>query len=117
MNYNYFNQLMPQQQPVSSDDRIWVANQASAEAYLVVPNGFVRLWDNSSNKFYEKRADASGRPLPMDVFEYKKVSGPDNHMIDYSKRFDEIDAKLAELERRFNNEQSVSDDTDVSTVQ
>lgn len=70
MSYGY--PFLNQYQPVQ-DERIWVQNEAQADAYLVAPNSFVRLWDSSSNKFYEKRADASGRPLPMDTFEYKRI--------------------------------------------
>lgn len=67
---NYY-QPNYQQQP-AQDERIWVQNETSAEAYLVAPNGFVRLWDSSRPVFYEKRADSTGRPLPMDVFEYSR---------------------------------------------
>lgn len=71
---NYLsNYQQPQQiaQP-SQDERIWVQNETSAEAYLVAPNSFVRLWDANQPVFYEKRADASGRPYLMDVYEYKR---------------------------------------------
>ena len=63
-NYNY--------QP-TADERIWVQSQIAAESYLVAPNGFVRLWDANRPMFYEKRADASGRPYPLEVYEYKKA--------------------------------------------
>ena len=35
----------------------------SAEAYLVAPNGFVRLWDANKPMFYEKRADALSKKI------------------------------------------------------
>lgn len=60
-------------QPINADERIWVPNQQAAESYLVAPGGFVRLWDSNSQMFYERRADASGRPYPMDVYKYEKV--------------------------------------------
>ena len=64
-NFNY-------QQPVSADERIWVPNQQAAESYLLAPGGFVRLWDSNRPIFYERKADASGRPYPLEIYEYKK---------------------------------------------
>ena len=66
---NYFPQPQPQmpmqsQQP-PQDDRIWVASESAAEAFQMVPNGFVRLWDSNKPIFYEKRADMNGRPMPV----------------------------------------------------
>lgn len=61
-------QQTPPQQTQPTDDRIFVANAAAAEAYLVAPNGFVRLWDSAAPRFYEKVADASGRQFPMTVY-------------------------------------------------
>jgi hypothetical protein len=56
----------------SNDERIWVQGKNAAEAYLVAANGFVRLWDSNGQVFYEKRADASGRPC-METYEYKRL--------------------------------------------
>lgn len=53
------------------DDRIWVASESAAEAFLVAANGFVRLWDSNKPLFYEKRADMNGRPMPLVAYEYK----------------------------------------------
>lgn len=91
-------QIQPQQtQPV--DDRIFVANAAAAEAYLVAPNGFVRLWDSNANRFYEKAADASGRQFPMATFEYKKAEPHSEQPLpDYESRFKAIEEKIAALE-------------------
>lgn len=71
---NAYNQQMQpmNNQQATQDERIWVQNETSAEAYLVAPNSFVRLWDSQRPVFYEKRADASGRPFPMETFEYKR---------------------------------------------
>ena len=75
--------FMPQTQPMS-DERIWVTNQQAAEAYLVAANSFVRLWDSSQPRFYEKSADYTGRPMTMKVFEYKEVSAmPQPQATDY----------------------------------
>lgn len=56
---------------VGQDDRIWVASESAAEAFLVAANGFVRLWDSNKPLFYEKRADMNGRPMPLVTYEYK----------------------------------------------
>lgn len=79
---NYFQQMQPpiQQMPMGQtaaqsqamqDDRIWVASESAAEAFLVAANGFVRLWDSNKPVFYEKRADMNGRPMPLVAYEYK----------------------------------------------
>ena len=59
---------------IQQDERVFVSNQQAAESYIVAANGFVRLWDSSQPKFYEKSADYTGRPMPMKIFEYKEVS-------------------------------------------
>lgn len=74
-NYNYMPQGRSIPMVSSPDERIWVTSQGAAEAYLVAANGFVRLWDSSTNRFYEKSADYSGRPYPMKIYEYKEVTG------------------------------------------
>ena len=76
---NYFQPQMPIGQPQMPaqpqqpplDDRIWVASESAAEAFIVTANGFVRLWDSNKPVFYEKRTDAQGRPMPIVAYEYK----------------------------------------------
>ena len=110
----------------STDGRIWVQNETSAEAYLLAPNEFVRLWDSSRPVFYEKRADATGRPLPMDVYEYNKIllkndgvnDTPNNLPLeDINARFDEITSRIEALEKvkkvTKNVKQSNDDDTSI----
>lgn len=75
-NYNPYNVGYQQSAQQTTDDRIWVQNEYSAEAYLVAPNSFVRLWDANKPIFYEKRADASGRPMPIESYEYKRYEAP-----------------------------------------
>ena len=65
---NYY----PYYQQPQNDERIWVPNENAAEAYLMAPNSFVRLWDSARPVFYEKRTDATGRPFPMETYEYSK---------------------------------------------
>lgn len=94
---------MPQNQPVrNTDERIWVQGEAGANAYLVAPNSFVRLWDSQQPLFYEKRTDSSGRPI-TETFEYKKkseqhptVAVPDD---DISERIRTIEDRITNLER------------------
>ncbi len=97
------------QQPQPSDERIWVQGKNAAEAYLVAANGFVRLWDSNGQVFYEKRADASGRPY-METYEYKRKgtegpqAAPENAgMSDYAKEISDLKARLASLEAQFRN--------------
>lgn len=102
--YNFNFGQMPTQAP-QTDERIWVQNETSAEAYLVAPNGFVRLWDSNASKFYEKKADPSGRPYPMEVYEYRKISpvmAPVNNesKIDYSAELKSLNERITALENR-----------------
>lgn len=84
-----------------SDERIWVQDEIQANSYLVAPNSFVRLWSASQPVFYEKRADAMGRPLPMEVYEYKKrdeVSAPES--LDYSSEIKALSERLSVIEKK-----------------
>lgn len=87
----------------SQDERIWVQNQVAAESYLVAPNSFVRLWDSSKNVFYEKRADATGRPLPLEIYEYKRTTEKlvdekeaDDRFLSFEKRLNDLEVKVNE---------------------
>lgn len=96
-------------QQQNSDERIWVQGKNAAEAYLVAANGFVRLWDSNGQVFYEKRADASGRPC-METYEYKRLGAElpktetenKSSVNDYSKEIDSLKVRLAALEKRLN---------------
>lgn len=96
---NYQTYQQPAQ-PQNTDERIWVQGINSAEAYLVAPNSFVRLWDSSCNRFYEKRADASGRPLPLEIYEYSRIeaSNTPSPTIDYSAEIEGLKARISALE-------------------
>lgn len=101
-----FNQ-QPQQ---SNDERIWVQGKNAAEAYLVAANGFVRLWDSNGQVFYEKRADASGRPY-MEAYEYKRLGAETvktetenkSSINDYVQELNGLKARLEALEKRFSD--------------
>ena len=63
-------QTMPMAQP--SDDRIWVQGEAGAKAYFVTANATVVLWDTESPTLYIKSADATGKPLDMDIIDLSR---------------------------------------------
>lgn len=103
---NYFQPAMPmgqlgQTQTAPQDDRIWVASEAAADSYQMVPGGFVRLWDSNKPVFYEKRADMSGRPLPLLAYEYKvrdASSGAEAVSASFEQRLSAIEEKLKSME-------------------
>lgn len=94
--------MQPQAPQPMQDDRIWVANEQAADSYQIVPNGFVRLWDSNQPVFYEKRADATGRPLPLVAYEYKArmatapVATPPVN--DWEDRLKAVEEKLKAME-------------------
>lgn len=122
----YFQQ--PQQntmQGTQQDERIWVQGEAGANAYLVAPNSFVRLWDSQASVFYEKKADASGRPT-TDVYEYtlrsaqKVQNGPETASLSISlteqikgleKRIDALENR--EVKKDAKKSKSTTDDSEV----
>lgn len=100
---------MPIQQPTApvqaaqatQDDRIWVASESAAEAFLVAANGFVRLWDSNKPVFYEKRADMNGRPMPLVAYEYKirdAAAAPEAVNLDFEKRLSALEDKIKAME-------------------
>lgn len=99
-----FQQPMGMQQNPQpmQDDRIWVANEQAAESFQVVPNGFARLWDSNQPVFYEKRADATGRPLPLIAYEYKPRMAatlvPTTPVNDWEDRLKAVEEKLKAME-------------------
>lgn len=106
---NYFSpQMQPMQQPqmpmqgqqAPQDDRIWVASESAAEAFQMVPNGFVRLWDSNKPIFYEKRADMNGRPMPLVAYEYKirDAATPETVSPDFEKRLSALEDKMKAME-------------------
>lgn len=107
-NYPTYQNYQPK-----TDDRIWVQSELAAESYLVAPNSFVRLWDSNLPCFYEKRTDVSGRPLPMEKYEYKKVTAaPVGGIEDQLKALEE---RIKALEG-VGHEQSNADDTTIQPV-
>ncbi len=74
MGYRQSAAPMPPQMPQPQEETLYVPNQQAAEAYLMAPNSYVRLWDSNLPVFYEKRTDMQGRPLPIKRFEYREVA-------------------------------------------
>ena len=108
MNYPYYgNQLLNQplqnmQQFPQQDERIWVQGIEGANAYLVAPNSFVRLWDSQQNLFYEKRTDASGRPY-TEIFEYSKKNEQKPQVAvpsSYDSQIEELEKRITALEKK-----------------
>lgn len=92
------------------DDRIWVQGQGAAESYLMAANGFVRLWDSTAPVFYEKQADAQGKPLPLHIFDYTERTaaprtapvGPQAPQVQYVtlEEFNALADRLTALENK-----------------
>lgn len=93
-------QVMPQQ--VMQEETLYVPNEQAAEAYLMAPNSFVRLWDANQPVFYERRTDPQGRPYPMEKYTYTKVTNaPVEEQKDLKAQFvtrEEFNALMAKLE-------------------
>ena len=100
-NYTNYNANTPRQNAFP-DERIWVQNETSAEAFLLAPSGFARLWDSSQPRFYEKRADATGRPLHMEIYEYKRVTPQINAPTEEVNKLplEDINAKIEAINER-----------------
>lgn len=91
------------QQGNNIDDRIWVANQTQAEAYFVVPNGFVRLWDSNQPTYYEKQCDSAGRPLPMEIYDYHRRGTPTQQQEAHTDQQAQISSEtIKQYEERIN---------------
>lgn len=100
MGYPQYGQQysMPHVAQQNPDDKIYVQGIEAAKAYLVTANGFVRLWDSQSNTFYEKRADANGRPSLM-AYEYRPLDMTSQKAAQGSLP-DGIEERLNTLEKR-----------------
>ena len=124
--YNY-----PQSQPRQggTDERIWVQGEAGANAYIVAPNSFVRLWDSQKPIFYEKHTDSSGRPV-TEVYEYSKKATPTESVAEidqpnFKEQLDALERRISNIERmskeanhdKRSNAKSILNDAEVQRVQ
>lgn len=112
--YNPYLNYQQSSNQIPQDERIWVQNEISAEAYLVAPNGFVRLWDSSRPVFYEKRADATGRPYPIEAYEYTKITSNrginnEGEQSAINERIDGLMRRIEALEEGYRNESNADD--------
>lgn len=109
-NANMYSPTYQQNIQRSPDERIWVQGEAGANAYLVAPNSFVRLWDSQRQVFYEKRADASGRPT-TEIFEYSKKSEQQPIVTtaedDFMSKLNALDTRISVLENMRKEENNV----------
>lgn len=102
MHGNQMQAVIPVQ-PGPVDDRIWVQGEGAATSYLVAANGFVRLWDSTAPVFYEKQADAQGKPLPMVIYDYKRRGDDPAQQVtvpDYESRLEAIEKRLEAVEKK-----------------
>lgn len=51
---------------------IWVQGEQAAKSYPIAPGGQVLMFDSDETVFYIKKADQSGRPLPLEIYDFKK---------------------------------------------
>ena len=97
----YRQPQMPQM-PQLQEETLFVPNEQAAEAYLMAPNSFVRLWDANQPVFYEKRTDPQGRPFPLKKYTYSEaVQAPKNEPKDLMAQFvtrEEFEALRARME-------------------
>lgn len=99
-NYLQGTQMSLPNQQVNNDERIWVNGEAQARDYLIAPNGFVRLWDSNEPKFYEKRADASGRPF-LKAYGYHEIeTATDPKTVPNGFNEEELKKEIEALKRR-----------------
>lgn len=62
-------QQAPQQQQQTNSGFVWVQGEAGAKAYPVAAGNSVLLMDSENPVLYMKSTDATGRPLPMEVYD------------------------------------------------
>lgn len=84
----YFNQtpVAPYQQPYSMtapnsmniqstqtpqpNTFVWVSGEQAARSYPIAPGATVLMMDSEAQTFYIKKADASGRPFPLEIYDF-----------------------------------------------
>ena len=52
----------------------WVQGEAAARAWLLAPNSSVLLMDSEQPRFYYKKTDMYGMPMPLRIFQYTELS-------------------------------------------
>lgn len=64
--------MQTQSYPTSNNTFVWVQGLEAAKAYPVAPGNQVLLFDSDAPVFYIKHADQTGRPLPLEIYDFKK---------------------------------------------
>lgn len=64
-----YNPVANQSIPPTQVSNVWIYNEAEISSYPVAPNNAVRLWVTNKPVFYEKSADATGKPT-IKIFDY-----------------------------------------------
>lgn len=75
MVYPYSSALYPtytQNSTSTPNTFVWVQGEQAAKSYPVAPGNQVLLFDSDDSVFYIKKADQTGRPLPLEVYEFRK---------------------------------------------
>lgn len=91
-------QTQPMQPSVPQISNVWIYDPSEIPNYPVAPNNAVRFWIANKKVFYEKSADATGKPT-LKVFDYSEraetasdgVSTSDSKLPAYATR-DELSA-------------------------
>lgn len=96
--------------PPSSNGIIWVQGEAGAKAYPIDPGTTILLMDSEEDVFYIKSRDVSGKPLPLQAFDYRERTVIPKTQQDYVPRseFDALAARVAAL----TNMQQEKEDTE-----
>lgn len=101
-------QPQPQPQPLIINPGInWIQSEAEIKNYIPAAGQTVLFMDSENDVFYIKYSDASGRPMPLRIFDYTervRQKQPSSQNNDYITR-KEFEKRLSELK---NAKQSVS---------
>lgn len=106
------------QPPQTNQTWAYVQGEAAAKSWMVGARQSVLLMDSENPVFYIKSADASGIPLPLQIFDYKERThntpqgvpqSPQNEQINLDdkyvtrKEYDALQGKYMEILERLNN--------------
>ncbi len=68
-----FNQPVRTAQPSQMQNTfVWAQGEQAAKSYPVAPGNRVLIFDSENPVFYIKMADQTGRPLPLEIYDFKK---------------------------------------------
>lgn len=49
---------------------VWVSGEQAARSYPIAPGATVLMMDSEAQTFYIKKADSSGRPFPLEIYDF-----------------------------------------------